>query len=60
MYSDHELLLPAYLERPREMTRYVLFVREGANVRVNRGLAPVPSIDGNWAVLGQLAYRRPT
>jgi glutathionylspermidine synthase len=74
MYPDHELLLPAYLDGPREMTRYVrkpLFGREGANVSivnghnsyatagryaegpwVYQGLAPVRSVDGNWAVLG--------
>jgi glutathionylspermidine synthase len=74
LYPDHDLLLPAYLDAPRHMDRYVqkpLFGREGANIRLvdgerslttggiygdgpwlYQGLAPVASVDGNWAVLG--------
>lgn len=74
IFPDHELLMPAYLDGPRDMTRYVrkpLFGREGANISivngrdgcttdgrypdgpwVYQGLAPVRSVDGNWAVLG--------
>ncbi|BCJ71323.1 putative glutathionylspermidine synthase [Catellatospora sp. IY07-71] len=37
LYPGHELLLPAYLDGPRDMTEYVakaLLGREGANVRI--------------------------
>ncbi len=40
MYPDHELLLPAYLDGSRDMTRYVrkpLLGREGANVSIVNG-----------------------
>lgn len=40
LYPDHDLLLPAYLDRPRQMTRFVrkpLLGREGANVSVVDG-----------------------
>jgi glutathionylspermidine synthase len=40
MYPDHELLLPAYLDGPRDMLRYVrkpLFGREGANISIING-----------------------
>jgi glutathionylspermidine synthase len=39
MYPNHELLLPAYLDGPRELTDYVrkpLLGREGANVQLIR------------------------
>jgi glutathionylspermidine synthase len=40
LYPNHPYLLPAYLDGPREMTRYVrkpLLGREGANVTVSGG-----------------------
>src|ERR1700760_3833924 len=40
MYPGHELLLPAYLDGPRDMSRYVrkpLFGREGANISIFNG-----------------------
>jgi glutathionylspermidine synthase len=40
MHPDHELLLPAYLDGPRELADYVrkpLLSREGANIQLVRG-----------------------
>jgi glutathionylspermidine synthase len=40
MYPKHELLLPAYLDGPRELVDYVrkpLLSREGANIEVVEG-----------------------
>jgi glutathionylspermidine synthase len=45
---NHELLLPAYLNSPRELTEYVrkpLFGREGANVTAYRGGVRVETSD---------------
>jgi glutathionylspermidine synthase len=73
MFPDHPNLLPAYLDGPRDLQRYVKkpkMAREGANIlylgdsRVETGgdygeegfvyqaLAPVPVMDGNYAVIG--------
>ncbi len=74
MYPGDELLLPAYLDGPRELTDYArkpLLGREGANVQIIRhgekeqnygpygaegfvyqALAPIPSLDGAYPVLG--------
>lgn len=64
MYPGHELLLPAYLDGPREMTRYVrkpLFGREGANVTIvndNAGFATDGDYaDGPWVYQGLAPVR---
>lgn len=55
LYPDHELLVPAYLDGPRNVNRYVrkpLFGREGANVSIvdgARGYETTGSYtDGPW------------
>jgi glutathionylspermidine synthase len=73
LYPNHPNLLPAYLDGPRDLTRYVRkpkLAREGANITlvgdttietggdygeegfVYQALAPVPVVDGNFAVIG--------
>jgi len=73
LYPNHPNLLPAYLDGPRELTRYVKkpkLAREGANITlvgettvetggdygeegfVYQALAPVPTFEGNYAVIG--------
>ena len=64
MYPDHELLLPAYLDSPRDMTRYVrkpLFGREGANISIVNGARSFATdgrfADGPWAYQGLAPVR---
>ena len=59
IYPDHELLLPAYLDAPRRMDRYVqkpLFGREGANIRLVDGERSLTTDgiygDGPWLYQG--------
>ncbi len=55
LYPEHELLLPAYLDGPRHMRRYVckpLFGREGANISLVDGDTSMATggdfADGPW------------
>lgn len=64
MYPDHELLLPAYLDGPRDMTRYVrkpLFGREGANISIVNGGSSFETDgrfpDGPWVYQGLAPIR---
>ncbi len=64
LYPGHELLLPAYLDGPRELSAYVakpLHGREGAGITINetpgaghcyQEWMPLPDFDGNHPVLG--------
>jgi glutathionylspermidine synthase len=59
LYPDHDLLLPAYLDAPRRMDRYVqkpLFGREGANIRLVDGERSLTTDgiygDGPWLYQG--------
>ena len=52
MYPNHELLLPAYLDGPRDLDAWVrkpLLGREGANVTVNLGGITVENTPGRYA-----------
>jgi glutathionylspermidine synthase len=52
MYPDHELLLPAYLDGPRDLTEWVrkpLLGREGANVTVKLNGITVEDTMGRYA-----------
>ena len=64
MFPGHELLLPAYLDGPRDMTRYVrkpLFGREGANITIvngSRGFATEGRFaEGPWVYQGLAPVR---
>ncbi len=59
LYPDHDLLLPAYLDGPRGMTRYVrkpFFGREGANITIQDASRTVATqgafADGPWVYQG--------
>lgn len=64
MYPGHELLLPTYLDSPRDMTRYVrkpLFGREGANISIVNGSQSFETSgrfsDGPWIYQGLAPVR---
>ena len=64
MYPDHEFLLPAYLDGPRGMTRYVrkpLLGREGANISIVNGSGSFETdgrfADGPWVYQGLAPVR---
>jgi glutathionylspermidine synthase len=60
MYPGHQLLLPAYLDGPREMESWVrkpLLGREGANVTVTRGRITVEDTAGRYAN-GRFVYQQ--
>ncbi len=59
LYPDHELLLPAYLDQPTWLDRYIrkpLFGREGANIRLVDGPRSLSTDgiygDGPWLYQG--------
>jgi glutathionylspermidine synthase len=64
MFPDHEFLLPAYLDGPRGMTRYVrkpLLGREGANISIVNGSGSFETdgrfADGPWVYQGLAPIR---
>jgi glutathionylspermidine synthase len=60
MYPGHSLLLPAYLDGPREMESWVrkpLLGREGANVTVKLGGVTVEDTPGRYAN-GRFVYQQ--
>jgi len=64
IFPDHELLLPAYLDGSRDMTRYVrkpLFGREGANITIVNGNQEFSTegryADGPWVYQGLAPVR---
>jgi glutathionylspermidine synthase len=64
MYPDHEFLLPAYLDGPRDMTRYVrkpILGREGANISIVNGSHGFETdgrfADGPWVYQGLAPVR---
>lgn len=64
MYPDHELLSPAYLDGPHDMSRYVrkpLFGREGANITLVNGSRTFETegrfADGPWVYQGLAPVR---
>jgi glutathionylspermidine synthase len=60
MYPEHQLLLPAYLDGPREMESWVrkpLLGREGANVTVQRSGITVEDTAGRYEK-GRFVYQQ--